>query len=55
LNLSKDLACFAPFYHLYVWTCILVGFGPWQAGEFLTGHTGIMFPWTIYVAGQTIA
>jgi len=48
----SELAEFSPFFYLYCTTAILVGFGPWHVGEILSGHTGVVFPWGLVVAGQ---
>ena len=47
----EELAAFSPFYYMYMFGAILVGFGPWHVGQILTGHTGIIFPWATIVAG----
>ena len=41
-------------YYLYLFTTILVTFGPWHVGEVLSGHVGFVFPWGTIVRGTVL-
>lgn len=51
VNSMAALVTFSHFYYLYLTMSLWTGFGPWYMGEILSGHTGIILPWTIFVRG----
>jgi len=56
-TLAKNLQLVARhklLYHIYMFTCIFVTFGPWHVGEILSGHIGFVFPWATVVRGTAL-
>ena len=41
-------------FHIYMFTCLSVTFGPWHVGEVLSGHVGFVFPWATVVRGTAL-
>ena len=41
-------------FHVYMFTCLYVTFGPWHVGEVLSGHVGFIFPWATVVRGAAL-
>jgi len=49
-----ELVEFSPFYWLYIFMAVWIGFGPWYVGEILSGHTGVILPWATVVNGKVL-